>query len=142
MRVITKSAKQTISLGKKIAKNFKGGEIIGLEGNLGAGKTTLVKGIAEELGIKQTITSPTFLLMKVYPVRKNKLIKNFVHLDCYRIKNPNDILGIGVEDYFNDPSSIVLIEWPEKIKKVLPGQTKKIELSLVSNNQREIILNI
>jgi len=79
MEYITASEKETFNLGKTLAKKLKGGEIIGLNGNLGAGKTILAKGIAKGLGIKQNITSPTFILMKIYQV-KNRKSKGYVIL--------------------------------------------------------------
>lgn len=141
MKKVTKSEKQTIALGKKIAERLRGGEVLALRGNLGAGKTTLVKGIAEGLGIKQTIISPTFLLMRVYGVTGNKKgIDTFVHIDCYRLKDHKDIVAIGADEYLGRPGTVVTIEWPEKITKILPRQTKKINLKLIKLNIREIIL--
>ncbi len=140
--MITKSTKETINLGKKLAKKLHGGEILALSGNLGAGKTTLIKGIAAGLGIKKIITSPTFVLMKVYKV-KHKNIKRLVHIDCYRIKKPSDIIAIGATEYFGKKDTVTVIEWPEKIKKILPRQILKIKLEYKKNNQtRKIIYNI
>lgn len=121
MQHITKSQQETIELGKKIAAQFKGGDIILLEGDLGAGKTTITKGIAEYFGIKDTITSPTFTLMNIYEV-KNHLIKNLVHIDTYRLEDEDDLIEIGVEDYLGDPNTICLIEWPEKIERLFQGK--------------------
>ncbi len=84
-----------------------------LHGELGAGKTTFTKGIAQGLDIKDQITSPTFTLMNVY---KNGRL---VHIDTYRLKNAQELIDIGAEDYIGNPDSISVIEWPEKIKKLL-----------------------
>ncbi|MBU1164435.1 tRNA (adenosine(37)-N6)-threonylcarbamoyltransferase complex ATPase subunit type 1 TsaE [Patescibacteria group bacterium] len=145
---ITTSEKQTIALGKKIASGLKDGEVLALTGDLGAGKTTLIKGIAQGLGIKKIITSPTFVLMKVYQVNSPKAsrrgviyIRQFVHIDCYRTKSPQEIVDIGADEYFGDKNTVVVIEWAEKIKKILPRQTKKILLEL-GNNQNTRIINI
>lgn len=151
--MITKSEKETIALGQKIASQLKGGEIIALIGELGSGKTTLIKGIAQGLGIKKIITSPSFVLMKIYPI-KSKGIKQLVHIDCYRIKKPQEISAIGALEYFGQKDTVVVIEWADKIKKILPrlrpdigrdsgGQTrqkKEIRLKLKDKNIREIIL--
>ncbi|MFA6215722.1 MAG: tRNA (adenosine(37)-N6)-threonylcarbamoyltransferase complex ATPase subunit type 1 TsaE [Patescibacteria group bacterium] len=142
--IITKSEKQTFELGKKLAKKLRGGEVLALSGELGAGKTILVKGIAAGLGIKKIITSPTFVLMKVYQLRARTLklkANKLVHIDCYRLTNAQAIIDIGAKEYFNRPDAITVIEWPEKIKEVLPRQKMNIKLSLRHNfNQREITL--
>ena len=119
VKYVSASEKETFNFAKKFAKNLKGREIIGLVGDLGAGKTVFAKGLAAGLGIKQKITSPTFVLMRIYPVNK-KRIKNFVHIDAYRLKTAADLETIGAKEYFSDPSSIVLIEWADKVKKIIP----------------------
>lgn len=128
---ILKSKKETIEYGRKLARKLKGGDVLCLYGELGAGKTTLVKGIAEGLGIKKTIKSPTFTLMNVYEVRSQKPIANsLVHIDTYRLKSEEDLYEIGAEDYIGAPDTVTVIEWPEKIKKLLKGKKiKKITLS-------------
>lgn len=129
MQIITHSESQTKKLGEILASEFFGGETILLQGNLGAGKTVFAKGIAKGLKIKKPITSPTFILMKVYKVKNHKTIKNLVHVDCYRINSEKDIQGIGLEEYLNRSDSVCLIEWPEKIKKILP-KNRIIEVRL------------
>ena len=138
-KFITKSEKETFLLGKKIAKTLKGGEVLALTGNLGAGKTIFTKGLAAGLGVKEIITSPTFVVMKVYSTPKSiKAINNFVHIDCYRVGRPEAIEAIGATEYFNRLDSIVLVEWAEKIKKILPKKSIRIEISIAKNNQRKI----
>jgi tRNA threonylcarbamoyladenosine biosynthesis protein TsaE len=138
MKYLTKSAKQTLNLGKKLAKRLKGGEILGLIGELGAGKTVLIKGIAAGLGIKKIITSPTFVLMKVYPVKGK--IKQLVHIDCYRIKDPQEIADIGATEYFGQEDTVTVIEWADKIKKILPQERINISIKIKGENSREIIV--
>jgi tRNA threonylcarbamoyladenosine biosynthesis protein TsaE len=153
-RITTSSEKQTFNLGKKLAKTLKGGEVLALTGNLGAGKTVLIKGIAAGLGIKKIITSPTFVLMKVYPLKAKsyKLTANkMIHIDCYRTTSPQEIADIGATEYFGRPDSIVVVEWAEKIKEILPaltsrrrgepaGHIKKITIKLKDKNSREIMI--
>jgi len=141
-KYITNSEKETFNLGKKIATTIKGGEVVALSGNLGAGKTVLIKGIAAGLGIKKTITSPTFVLMKVYPVKGFTFneIKKLVHIDCYRSSSPEDIKAVGALDYFNDNETIVVIEWAEKIKKILPKKTVNIKIKIGRINNRNITI--
>ncbi|RJR31170.1 tRNA (adenosine(37)-N6)-threonylcarbamoyltransferase complex ATPase subunit type 1 TsaE [Candidatus Parcubacteria bacterium] len=123
----TTSARQTLALGKKFAKKLRGGKVVAFYGDLGAGKTTFIKGIAAGFGIKKNITSPTFVLMKVYSVRSRQLaVDRLVHIDCYRINRASEIMAVGADEYFNDEKAVVLIEWAEKIKKILPKKTIKI----------------
>ncbi len=146
-KIITNSEKETFEFAKKYAKKLKGGEIIGLIGDLGTGKTIFTKGLAAGLGIKQTITSPTFVLMKVYPIQNSKFlprrqagkIQNFIHIDAYRIKTEQDILSIGADEYFNRDNTIVLIEWADKIKKILPNSIKYINIKIQEGDKRLII---
>ncbi|OGY44880.1 MAG: tRNA (adenosine(37)-N6)-threonylcarbamoyltransferase complex ATPase subunit type 1 TsaE [Candidatus Buchananbacteria bacterium RIFCSPHIGHO2_01_FULL_39_14] len=144
-KILTHSEKQTFDLGKKLAKALRGGEILALTGPLGAGKTVLAKGLAAGLGIKKTINSPTFILMKIYQLKaKNLKLKanKLIHLDCYRLKNPQEIINIGAKEYFGQPNTITVIEWAEKIKSILPsGQTKNIRIRLKGANHRQIIID-
>lgn len=130
MKFLSTSEKQTFNFAKKFSKNLTGGRILGLTGNLGAGKTIFTKGLALGLGIKKNITSPTFVLMKVYPVTKNQKIKFLVHIDAYRIKSARDLMTIGSDEYFKRPDTITVIEWADKIKKILPGKTKFVKISI------------
>lgn len=122
---------------KGIAKNLKPGDILGLIGELGAGKTTFVKGLAKALGIKSRVVSPTFVIFKPYHVN-NKKFKHLVHVDAYRVEG-EELQDVGIEDYFND-GSVLAIEWADKIKKILPnGRTKWIRFSLGKNENERIV---
>ncbi len=117
-----------------------------MEGNLGAGKTTLVKGLAKALGIKKNITSPTFALMNIYecPAKKTKqkfdtklAIKKLAHIDTYRLKNEEELIDIGIEDYLGAPDTLCVIEWPERITGLLKNKKiKKIRIEHAENNER------
>ncbi len=131
-KITTSTSAQTKNLGLKIARTLKGGEVILLHGDLGSGKTTFAKGLAKALGIKQTITSPTFVLMKVYST-KHKTIKCFVHVDCYRLPG-KDLLSIGLNDYLGKTDTVVAIEWAEKLPK-LPNKIESIELFFKHNKE-------
>ncbi len=117
--MLSNSPQETKKLGESFGKKLKGGEVIGLIGQLGGGKTVFVQGIAKGLGIKEKITSPSFILMKSYPVKKGK-IKNLVHIDCWRIKSENELETIGLEDYLGKKNTVIVIEWADKVKKLLP----------------------
>lgn len=111
----------TIQIGTKTATTLTGGDIVILHGDLGAGKTTLVKGLAETLGISQNdITSPTFTIMNVYTLPKAiNNIQTLVHIDTYRMESEDDLIEIGIEEYLEDPNTLTIIEWPEKVQSLL-----------------------
>lgn len=130
MKLLTATKKQTEKLGQKLTTTLKGGDILCLYGELGTGKTTLARGLAKGLGIKKAITSPTFTLMNVYPVRSSRLaVHDLVHIDTYRLKNEQELIDIGAEDYLGASDAICVIEWPEKISELLKThKCKKIYL--------------
>ncbi|KKQ56284.1 MAG: putative ATPase or kinase [Parcubacteria group bacterium GW2011_GWA2_38_13] len=140
--IITHSAQETIELGKRLASKLRGGEVICLYGNLGAGKTTLIKGIAQGLGVKKIVTSPTFILINVYKVKRQMSnVKCLIHIDCYRIDSARDIENIGAAEYFGNPNSVVVIEWPERIKDILPKKRMEIHIAMKGEGKREISIN-
>jgi len=147
-KIITKSAKQTQKLGKELAQqiflekdkeNKKSATVLGLEGNLGGGKTTFLQGFADGLGIKEKILSPTFAVAKRFKV-KGKHFENFYHIDCYRINNIKDMKSLGFRDIILNPKNIVAIEWAEIVKKNLPKSTIIIKFVFVDKNKRGIII--
>ncbi|MBI4779663.1 tRNA (adenosine(37)-N6)-threonylcarbamoyltransferase complex ATPase subunit type 1 TsaE [Candidatus Falkowbacteria bacterium] len=138
MTFLSASPKQTFNFAKKFSKNLAGGETLGLIGNLGAGKTVFTKGLALGLGIKKNIASPTFVLMKAYSVAKHKKIKFLVHIDAYRVRSASDLTSIGAHEYFNRPDTVTIIEWADKIKKILPKKARLIKINLQKDNLRKI----
>ena len=152
-RVHTKSCGETKFLGRKIAKDcLKTGPdrrkgraaIFALQGDLGSGKTTFVQGFAEGLGIKEKILSPTFVILKKFKITKpesrSSKFKNLYHIDCYRLDGPAEILALGFEEIIHNPDNIVVIEWAEKIKTVIPEESKVIKFVFKNENVREIII--
>lgn len=137
MRTITQNEKETLDLGRNFAQKLKGGEVLALFGDLGAGKTTFAKGIATGLGISKTITSPTFNIMKVYPIN-NKAIKQLVHIDAYRLASSLDAEEIGLVELMADPSNIFIVEWPENIWDLLKERASIINFKFMDDSKREI----
>lgn len=142
-RKLAKILAQEIIKSKKACPEFiEGALIIGLEGELGSGKTTFIQSFAKGLSIKSKITSPTFVLMKKYKPRKKPEVsvrgKNFYHIDCYRIKSYKDILALDFQEIISNPQNIIVIEWAEKIRKILPKDTIWIYFKIISNKEREI----
>lgn len=130
MPIITHNTHETKQLAAKWLKMWQGGDVIGLEGELGTGKTTFVQGVGEALKINQPITSPTFLTMQIYPVvnlpkNKSAPIKFLCHIDAYRITNETDSVTAGLSDYLGKKDTLCLVEWPENIK-FLSGYNKII----------------
>lgn len=125
---------ETFLIGRLIGETLKEGAIVALIGELGAGKTTLTQGIARGLGIEEgyQITSPTFTLINEYPGRVH-----LVHLDVYRLSGSQDLFDLGYEEYFFS-ESIVVIEWAEKIRDVLPDKTIFITMTYLDHNKRRI----
>ncbi len=141
MKIITLSEKQTLALGKKIAKELKGGETIALVGELGAGKTIFTKGIADGLKIKKIITSPTFVLMKVYSIdlKKNNKIKTLCHIDAYRLNSGKDLIDIGINDYLGQKNTVTIIEWANQVEDILPINTIFVKIEVESDEKKRII---
>jgi len=143
MEIITKSAQETQDLGAKIGFDLKEGNlknrVFCLYGDLGAGKTTFIQGLAKGLGIKKRITSPTFVFVRKYALEKNKSnLTSLFHIDLYRIENFKESKGLGLEEMMEDKQALVVIEWPEKIKEILPKEKQEICFSYDSENQRRI----
>ena len=137
--IITKSEKETMTLAKKFASQLKGGEGIALIGELGAGKTVFIKGLAKGLGVKQTITSPTFVLMKIYEVNKKNKIKNLCHVDAYRLKDGRELIDIGLTDWLLKSKVITVIEWADRGKEILPEKPIKIRLNYGKKENERIV---
>ena len=137
--VIAKTEKDTQNFAKKLAKSLKGGEIIALEGELGAGKTTLTQYLAKEFKVKESVTSPTFVLMKVYLTRNlQSAIRNLIHVDCYRLDDPQELFYLGIEEYLNKKDTVVIIEWADKIKSYLKEFKKVIWIKILLKNNLRI----
>lgn len=123
-KLISKSEKQTLEFGKKIAKECEGGEVFFLKGELGAGKTVFVKGVARGFGIKTVIQSPTFVLRREYMIPRHKNIKQLLHIDLYRLPE-GKAEGLEFLEDAGERNVVTFIEWPERIKKGKVGGQKR-----------------
>lgn len=137
MVVTTNSAGQTRTLAKNLAQKLPLGKIFALFGPLGAGKTTFIQGFAQGLGIKERLLSPTFVLIRQYDI-PNKPQTRLIHLDLYRLEEIKQIEELGIREIFNNPQNIVLIEWADRLGKLLPQNAVSIRFQRVSENTREI----
>ena len=132
-KVITKDEFETIQLAQNFESEKFPNMIICLDGELGSGKTVFTKGIANALGIDETITSPTFTIIKEY----NGELPLY-HMDVYRLDGNTD--GVGIEEYFNK-GGVVIIEWASTIKDILPEERLDIKIKVVDENRRLLIIN-
>ena len=156
----TKSPKETQKIAsllaekiKKTANTTRGALVVAMEGELGAGKTVFTQGFAKALKIKAKIKSPTFVLMKHYPIPDSGLrikktisnqqltISNFYHLDCYRLKNYKDLLPLGVKEILKEPANIILVECAERVKPILPRNCIKVHIDHIGSKERKITTN-
>lgn len=137
---VTHSADETRALGKMLAEQIQPGTFLCLLGDLGAGKTTFVQGLLEGLGATRPYTSPTFVIMKQYDlsVATANGIKRVYHADAYRVE-AHDFEHLGFAEWCADPEGLVILEWPERVEKILPADATKISFVSKSENEREIV---
>jgi len=134
---VAKNFVEEITRAERARRNNQNALIVGLYGELGSGKTTFVKGIAKVFGLEKTITSPTFVIEKIYKL-KNQVFDNLIHIDAYRLKNEKELLNLGWREISKNPKNIIFIEWPENVNDILPSDTKNIKFRFVDKNVREI----
>mgnify|MGYP001604197970 CR=1 FL=1 len=116
--------------------------VVGLSGDLGAGKTAFVKCIADVLGIKETITSPTFILEKVYTIPRGSLLgacfTKLIHIDAYRLHSGSEMRALDWDTITRDPANLIFIEWPEQVTEVMPKETISLSFEYVNESTRKI----
>ncbi|MCK4385168.1 MAG: tRNA (adenosine(37)-N6)-threonylcarbamoyltransferase complex ATPase subunit type 1 TsaE [candidate division Zixibacteria bacterium] len=132
MQKTTFSPEETKEFGRTLAKELKAGSVVALTGPLGSGKTVLIQGICSGLGVTESVTSPSFVIINEYPGR----VKVY-HFDLYRLENIEEFIKLGYEEYFYG-NGITLIEWAEKIKNFLPQERMEINLEILSEKERRI----
>lgn len=158
MRLTTNNPKETQKVAANLAEKFikKGNKktlIIALEGELGSGKTTFIKGFSKALGVREKILSPTFVLIHKHEIASSKPssraqvkgkritnnnFKNLYHIDAYRLNSGKDLLKLGVKEIFDNPENIVLIEWADRTKKAIPKNAIWIHFDHLDKNKRRI----
>lgn len=133
MTYVSKSESDTYKIAAEFAATLNGGEIVLLSGELGAGKTAFVKGLAAALGITDEVTSPTFMLMNVY-----RGALTLYHFDVYRLHSGEEAYAAGLTEFFGEAGSVSCIEWWENVADAIVGDTIKITINYLENEMREI----
>lgn len=127
---ITKSREETIKFAEEYGKTLRGGDVLLLDGDMGAGKTVFTKGIALALGINEEITSPTYAYLNDYDGK-------LYHYDCYRLSSGEDAEALGLTEYFYG-NGVCVVEWSENIADVLPDNCKRVKIEKIDLNTRKI----
>lgn len=134
--ILAENASAMQTLGSRIAAHLRVGDVLLLHGDLGAGKTTLTQGVAWGLGIAGAVASPTFTLVNEYvgslPVR---------HIDLYRLDDEEEVAAIGYAEMLDDPTTVTIVEWPERAPHVLPGSYVLVEIFHAGDGARRVVLN-
>lgn len=137
---ITNSAQETIAAGRQLSSLLQAGQMVVLRGNLGAGKTTLAKGIAEGLGAaaQENVTSPTFNLVHEYRGPSASIF----HIDLYRIDTRRELFTLGIDDLRSEPGAILLVEWGEKFDEIQSQSDGEITIEILGETQRRLTLRL
>ncbi|NQV87953.1 MAG: tRNA (adenosine(37)-N6)-threonylcarbamoyltransferase complex ATPase subunit type 1 TsaE [Parcubacteria group bacterium] len=143
MKIVSKSLEETCQIAKDFAEKLSTSQkatVLGFYGDLGSGKTTFTQNLALALGITETVTSPTFVIEKIYKLKDQKFT-HLIHIDAYRIEKSSEMLHLGWQEIIDDSKNLIVIEWPERIADILPADVKKIEFIFIDETTREIVIN-
>ena len=143
MELQTKSMAETQNLAEKIAQAIKRASenqatVIGLVGDLGSGKTTFTQGFLKALGVQSSVTSPTFILEKIYPLVGHSFFERVIHCDLYRLEAETELASLDFAVIFNNPKNLVLIEWPEKFPSLTKNLSTTINFTFIDETTRQI----
>jgi len=142
MKTITHSVEETKVLAQNFGKTLKPksnqATVLALFGELGAGKTAFTQGLLAGFGVSQHVTSPTFVVEKIYPLSDGFGFKQVIHVDAYRLSTGHDLTILGFSELLAGADNLIIIEWPEKVSDILPANVKKIYFSHLPDGGREI----
>ena len=136
MLTVTNSAAETRALGEKLASRLKAGDVVVLEGELGAGKSELARGIARGLGVTETVTSPSFTILNVYESGRCPLY----HFDWYRLESEEELYELGMDEYLGG-DGIAVVEWAERCPDAVPENVLRIRLEVTGGESRRITID-
>jgi tRNA threonylcarbamoyladenosine biosynthesis protein TsaE len=131
--IVTNNAAETRALGERLAEQLKAGDVILLEGELGAGKSELARGVAKGLGVQETVTSPSFTILNVYESGRIPLY----HFDWYRLESADELYELGMDEYLGG-DGIAVVEWAERCPEAVPENTIRITLDVTGEESRRI----
>lgn len=137
LEVLSRSAEQTHRVGMRLGQLLRGGEVVCLEGPLGVGKTVLARGIGEGWGALTPVLSPSFVLVREH--RRAADPQRLLHVDFYRLQDPREAQGLGLEDWLEAPDAVVVVEWPERAAAVLPPQRLWVRLEFANGDRRRLV---
>jgi len=148
MQITTKSPKQTQQIAGKLAqklikKSAKRALVIALKGKLGTGKTVFIKGFSSFFKIKEDILSPTFVIVHKHNIKnkiKNIEFTNLYHIDAYRLKSYKDLKKLKIDEILDNPKNIVMIEWADRVRKIIPKQAVWVTIKHAGKETRKIII--
>jgi tRNA threonylcarbamoyladenosine biosynthesis protein TsaE len=138
LEIITDSPAETAAIGETLAGCLRDGDVVLLHGDLGAGKTTLAKGLASALGIQDVVSSPSFSLINEYETGPAAGVTRLYHLDLYRLRSEDDLASIGFEDFMAPADGISLVEWPERAATALPERFLLVEIETLGAGSRRL----
>jgi tRNA threonylcarbamoyladenosine biosynthesis protein TsaE len=136
--MISHSPDETVAIGGALAGSLRDGDVVLLHGDLGAGKTTLAKGIASALGIEDVVSSPSFSLVNEYDTGLAAAVTRLYHLDLYRLRSEDDLASIGFEYFVAPADGVTLVEWPERAATALPERFLLIEIETIGSDSRRM----
>ncbi len=116
----------------------EGATVLGLKGDLGAGKTTFTQSLARACGITETLTSPTFVIQKTYKIPQPATFSSLIHIDAYRLESSDELLHLGFQELLQDPNNLICIEWPENVTEALPEDIKYLSFSFINEKTRTL----
>ena len=147
MQKISKHIKETGEIARlffeailKKSKHKKGATVVALSGDLGAGKTAFTQYVAKHLGVTSKITSPTFVILKKYPIKKSKHYTFLIHIDAYRLTHEEDLSPLKWNELISDNKHIIFIEWPENVAKAIPPDATRVTISHMKDGHRKLEL--
>jgi tRNA threonylcarbamoyladenosine biosynthesis protein TsaE len=123
---------------RSLAPKEAGATLVTLAGDLGAGKTSYTKAVAKTLGIAENVTSPTFVLEKIYVLPEGNIFKKLVHIDAYRLNEGSELSALGFADLLQDAGNLIMLEWPERVADILPTPAVALTLEIQEDGSRKI----
>jgi tRNA threonylcarbamoyladenosine biosynthesis protein TsaE len=138
LEILTQSPAETAKLGEVLAVFLQDGDVVLLHGDLGAGKTTLAKGVASALGVEDIVSSPSFSLVNEYDTRRAAAVTRLYHLDLYRLRSEDDLASIGFDDFMAPTDGITVVEWPERASTALPERFLLVEIESIGSGSRRL----